>query len=787
MSRKLAPAMSNNKDINSGLPDLSPILNDLPPAVRAQSCVTCRARKVKCDKASPCSNCKRYGIACMLPPHRTPRWARRATATGSPSHPPQISKKPSSSRRSESSHVLERLEKLEKLVKELGGEAQLGQISLETDESFQNEQDDQDQDSDHSSDSDLDDVFRHASHASAQVSIPRHTVFLGHGVGLAGTSTEHLHPSPAQVPYLLKVFKENVNILLQTVHIPTVTQLIQQTSKDKSSSRSPAQETLMFAIYFAAVTSLEDTDVSQNLGSSKDELSRAYRAGFEYALAKTNFLGSPSLMIVQALSIFLSLVRCNDSSRFVWMMTGLAIRMAQSLGLHREATKMKHLSPYDLEIRRRVWWSLCFLDVRTSEDQGTELTISHGSFDTRLPLNINDTDIDPKMTEPPIERQGLTDMSHALYCFEVAALAQKMMKPSLDNPQAMDTMLDDLYSTFQQRCLKHHVITTAQPDARYWIGITVSRLIVAKTRLILHFPALLASPDKQLDMPPKVRDRLFVSAIEIAELIHTLNTQQDIGGWRWICHSYTHWHAIIFLLLETTQRQWSPTVERAWSALHSEWLVPSKSKLERGPRFWTPLQRLITQARRHREEEIQRLGKDTAAARALELEDVRSMPFAGDGLFPDLMGGNARGRWRALVGLDPNELLQPPSLTIDHVALQTPDSILTDMSNTTTPLSFPSPPPMFGSSSIPTPFLTTPLFAPPISTLSRTNLNFNPTDTNTGFASWFNTNNPALVSECTSPSELYSPNMEMEDTVDWFAWLGSAGMMEHQGGVPDQE
>lgn len=142
----------------------------------------------------------------------------------------------------------------------MGGEAQLGQITLETENP--REQADEDSDTDHGSDSAHEDVFRYASHASAQVSLPRHTVFLGHGAALAGTSTEQLHPSPAQVPYLMKVFKDNVNILLQTVHMPTVSELLQRTGKGKPApARPPAQEALMFAIYFAAVTSLEDSDV----------------------------------------------------------------------------------------------------------------------------------------------------------------------------------------------------------------------------------------------------------------------------------------------------------------------------------------------------------------------------------------------------------------------------------------------------------------------------------------------------------------------------------------------
>jgi hypothetical protein len=91
----------------------------------------------------------------------------------------------------------------------------------------------------------------------------------------------------------------------------------------------------------------------------------------ELALAKADFLNNFDLVLLQAFTIFLYLVRRHDSPRFVWMMTGLAIRMGQALGLHRDGSNFKNLTPYDIEMRRRVWWSLCMLDVRASEDQGS--------------------------------------------------------------------------------------------------------------------------------------------------------------------------------------------------------------------------------------------------------------------------------------------------------------------------------------------------------------------------------------------------------------------------------
>ncbi|KAK0658508.1 hypothetical protein QBC41DRAFT_55602 [Cercophora samala] len=136
MSRSLPQIPSLNTGFNApqNPEDLSSLLGDLSQPARVRSCVTCRARKVKCDKGSPCSNCKRYGIACVLAPYRPPRWVRRVAPSASshttsppstaPPQTPVMSSPPNpSTQKSEATHVMERLEKLEQLVKDLGGEA----------------------------------------------------------------------------------------------------------------------------------------------------------------------------------------------------------------------------------------------------------------------------------------------------------------------------------------------------------------------------------------------------------------------------------------------------------------------------------------------------------------------------------------------------------------------------------------------------------------------------------------------------------------------------------------
>lgn len=71
---------------------------------KLRSCVICRSRKVRCDKLSPCSNCRRANIACVYPSgDRPPRWARRLE-------------------RPVTGDVMDRLHHLESLVKDLTGQ-----------------------------------------------------------------------------------------------------------------------------------------------------------------------------------------------------------------------------------------------------------------------------------------------------------------------------------------------------------------------------------------------------------------------------------------------------------------------------------------------------------------------------------------------------------------------------------------------------------------------------------------------------------------------------------------
>lgn len=90
------------------------------------------------------------------------------------------------------------------------------------------------------------------------------------------------------------------------------------------------------------------------------------------------------------------------------------------MDLHRDGTQFG-LSPFEVEMRRRLWWKLRSLQHRCAEENGMSPPRLSFPADTKLPLCINDMDIDPETAEFPMPRTGCTSMTIVLMAFEITA------------------------------------------------------------------------------------------------------------------------------------------------------------------------------------------------------------------------------------------------------------------------------------------------------------------------------------------------------------------------------
>jgi hypothetical protein len=379
------------------------------------------------------------------------------------------------------------------------------------------------------------------------------------------------HPPAEQIPLYWHLFKENCDRLMKVLHVPTVEPLILHAAKNLDLVAQRLQP-LMFAIYFSVVLSLSELECLQLLGGKKDNLLRSYKSAMDQALAQTAFLETEEMIVLQAFVIFLVGLRRHCSIRLMWTLTALAVRLAQNAGIHRDGTHF-NLLPFEVEMRRRLWWSICILDSRASEDSGYDAAIPHEGVDTKIPLNVNDSDLLPCMTEFPKARTGKTDMTFSMIRFEAFKTFRRLQYASAgtvgkcgkfhaaESLAVKSEWISKCQENIEMLCLKHSDIS----DPFSWYTAAISRILIAKLWLVAHHPYL--RRDSCAGLPQDTKDRLFITAIQAVECWLLLNSEQRTQNWRWLCETYIQWYALTFLLSELCVRTQGDEVDRAWNAI----------------------------------------------------------------------------------------------------------------------------------------------------------------------------------------------------------------------------
>lgn len=411
-----------------------------------------------------------------------------------------------------------------------------------------------------------------------------------------------LHPAPAQISTFWSIFKENVDPVVKMFHVPSKERVFDQASQNLD-HLNKSTEALLFAIYLAVVTSLSNDQCKILLLEEKDAALKKYRFATEQALARSGFLNTQDIIVLQALTLFLISVRRYDDTRFVWAMTGLLIRLAQSLGLHRDGEQYG-LTPFETEMRRRLWWQVLLLDFRASEDQGSDPALVDHAFDTKLPLNINDVDIDIEAKFAPEERSGGTEQTFCLIRYEVSSTLRRInYSPvgQLASIEDKERLIEGLRHHLEEKYLKH--IDDTVP--LYWITGMVARLILGKMWLVLHHP--LKRPDRGAGLPQETKEQLFLTAVQVIDVSHELETTSRTSKWGWLFRSYVQWYAVVYVLSELCVRTKGPPVDRAWAtieAVFEQWggrIASNKKGM-----LWRPMRKLMTKARAAREKELQK-------------------------------------------------------------------------------------------------------------------------------------------------------------------------------------
>lgn len=376
-----------------------------------------------------------------------------------------------------------------------------------------------------------------------------------------------LHPKPLIIFRLWQVFLDNINPLTKLIHAPTVQQRLLDASA-KLEDISKEWEALMFAIYLSAIQSMSADECQSTMGESKGILIRRYHPAVRSALLRANFTSSLDILLVQAFALYLLSVRQYHEPNSLWILTGTAVRLGQRIGLHRDGTLIG-LSPFETEIRRRVWWRLLALDGQTAELCGAGLSVAFPRYDCKRPLNVNDSDLSPNMSALPSEHDGPTEMIFCGFRYEIGLFLRnvkensKWMGIGLSETAVEErtAQLDELQALIERKYLKFcdpsvplHLFARLMGDAT-----------ILALRLVAPYPR--KYPQGLTEMPPKERDEVFWISMHVLGFYNLSQRTESIRRFLWNVNVQFQWHAFIILAHELQLRPEDKHTRDAWSKI----------------------------------------------------------------------------------------------------------------------------------------------------------------------------------------------------------------------------
>lgn len=80
------------------------------------------------------------------------------------------------------------------------------------------------------------------------------------GYRSADVDLRPFHPLPSQIPFMWQIYQENVDPLVKILHAPSMDKLIREI-RNNLDTLTPPTEALMFSIYYAAITSMDEAEV----------------------------------------------------------------------------------------------------------------------------------------------------------------------------------------------------------------------------------------------------------------------------------------------------------------------------------------------------------------------------------------------------------------------------------------------------------------------------------------------------------------------------------------------
>ena len=300
-------------------------------------------------------------------------------------------------------------------------------------------------------------------------------------------------------------------------------------------------------------------------GIPKHVMLARYRVGVRRSLARARFLGTGDFAVLQAYTLYLLTMRDLFDSRTVWALSGVAMRIAQCMGVHRDGTALG-LPPFETEMRRRVWWQVTILDFRSAELTGSGRFGDFNLSDTKVPTNCNDTDIWPGMKDPPVSQERPTEMITCLLRCEFGAFWKEKLHTQGQDPNKLfkntgleqrDELIDELQHRLEVKFLRYCDLS----NPLQFMASIIGRSAVNSMRLMSHHPRRW---ENKAEIPESERQLLWHLSTKLLESDNLGHSTKGLRRYLWHTNVYFQWQALVYILGELKTHTLGEEVDSVW-------------------------------------------------------------------------------------------------------------------------------------------------------------------------------------------------------------------------------
>ncbi|KAL8691124.1 MAG: hypothetical protein Q9218_003576 [Villophora microphyllina] len=256
-------------------------------------------------------------------------------------------------------------------------------------------------------------------------------------------------------------------------------------------------------------------------------------------------------------------------SHTLWTLTGVAMRIAQRMGSHRDGADLK-LPAFETEMHQRLWWQILQLEIRAAEFSGVGQTIREMQWTTRVPLNLNDTNLYPAMEDTTAEQKGVTEMIYCLVRYKIGmimksargkSMVDRSLKPlhSSEVPvQEKEKIIQGAEELFEQKYLRY-----CDPSIPlHFISALMARSIACKMRFRTYHPRHFWAMSEPVSQEEK--DLLFTVSVKILKYDNIVENTSTAQRYLWYIRLQFQFDALIHVLGELRSRTASDKTNRAW-------------------------------------------------------------------------------------------------------------------------------------------------------------------------------------------------------------------------------